>query len=101
MIRQYVITENQLINFLTAEMYSEMLERDGVEDWPMYQNSYNEVVRDYYPGDLLPEDEVSMYDCARARIEAGEFQEELNLDEFVLAYDLASGEDMTGNYDNY
>ena len=94
MIRQYVITENQLINFLTAEMYSEMLERDGVEDWPMYQNSYNEVVRDYYPGDILPEDEVSMYDCARARIEAGEFREQLGdieefLDKCYIGYDLS------------
>lgn len=94
MIRQYVITENQLINFLTAEMYSEMLERDGVEDWPMYQNSYNEVVRDYYPGDILPGDEVSMYDCARARIEAGEFREQFGdieefLDKCYIGYDLS------------
>ena len=95
MIRQYVITENQLINFLTAEMYNEMLERDGVEDWPMYQNSYNEVVRDYYPGDILLEDEVSMYDCARARIEAGEFREQIEdvgefLDKYYIGCDISN-----------
>lgn len=95
MIRQYVITENQLINFLTAEMYSEMLERDGVEDWPMYQNSYNEVVRDYYPGDILLGDEVSMYDCARARIEAGEFREQIEdvgefLDKYYIGCDISN-----------
>lgn len=95
MIREYVITENQLINFLTAEMYSEMLERDGVEDWPMYQNSYNEVVRDYYPGDIPLGEEISMYDCARARIEAGEFREQIEdvgefLDKYYIGCDISN-----------
>ena len=100
--KHYVVSENRLLELLVAEMTCIMNERDGVDNWGWYGSSYNDVVKDYWPGEEpIPEDNIDMWDCASARLEAGEFQEELNLDEFVLAYDLASGEDMTGNYDNY
>ena len=94
MPRQYVITENQLINFLVAEMYCEMMDRDGVENWEWYQNSYNEVLKDYYPGEVPPEEEANLYDCARARIEADEFREQFGdieefLDKYYIGYDLS------------
>ena len=92
--KKYVITENQLINFLMAEMYCEMMDRDGVENWEWYQNSYNEVLKDYYPGEIPPEVEANLYDCARARIEAGEFMEQFGdieefLDKCYIGYDLS------------
>ena len=92
--KKYVITENQLINFLVAEMYCEMMDRNGVENWEWYQNSYNEVLKDYYPGEIPPEEEVDFYDCAKARIEAGEFKEQLGgveefLDKCYIGYDLS------------
>lgn len=100
--KHYVVSEKRLLELLVAEMTCIMNERDGVDNWGWYGSSYNDVVKDYWPGEEpMPEDNINMWDCASARLEAGEFQEELNLDEFVLAYDLASGEDMTGNYDNY
>ena len=106
--KKYVITESQLIDLLVADMEYVMNERDGVDNWEWYHESYKDVVKEYYPGDPAEAEEMSMRDCAKARLEAGEFQEELNLDEFVLAYDLTSGEDMTsdycsnpGYYDNY
>ena len=92
--KNYVITESQLINFLVAEMYCEMMDRDGIENWEWYQNSYNEVLKDYYPGEIPPEEEASLYDCARARIEAGEFREQFGdieefLDKCYIGYDLS------------
>lgn len=98
--KRYVVSENRLLELLVAEMTCIMNERDGVDNWGWYGSSYNDVIKDYWPGEeSIPEDSIDMWDCASARLEAGEFQEELNLDEFVLAYDLASGEDMTSNYD--
>ena len=87
--KKYVITENQLLNFLVSDMLYHMNERDGVDSWPWYGTSYKDIVEEYYPGDWPPTDEdgepveVDMWDCAKARLEAGEFQEQFDIEEFV------------------
>lgn len=101
--KRYVVTESQLLDLLVAEMTCAMNDRDGVDNWGWYGSSYDDVVKDYWPGEELPTENeegnrFDMWDCAKARLEAGEFQEEVNLGEFVLAYDLAHGEDVASDY---
>lgn len=100
--KRYVIPESRLLDLLVAEMTCAMNERDGVDNWGWYGSSYEDVIKEYWPGDEPmtedEEDSIDMWGCARARLEAGEFQEEINLGEFVLAYDLASGEDIAEEY---
>jgi hypothetical protein len=40
------------------------------------------VINEYYPDDDVPE-ETDVWECAKARIEAGEFQEEIDIQEFL------------------
>lgn len=99
--KRYIVSESRLRELLVAEMTCDMNERDGVDNWGWYGSSYRDIVKEYWPGEEpMTEDSIDMWDCADARLEAGEFQEELNLDEFVLTYDLANGEDMTIDYDS-
>ena len=87
--RKYVITENQLLNFLVSDMLYHMNERDSVDNWPWYGTSYKDIVEEYYPGGCPPVDkngdptEVDMWDCAKARLEAGEFQEQVDVQELL------------------
>jgi hypothetical protein len=80
--KKYIVTESQLMNLLIAEMKNAMNERAGVDNWEWCGNSYDEVINDYYPDDDVPED-TDVWECAKARIEAGEFPEEVNIQEFL------------------
>ena len=92
--KKYVITESQLLNFLVADMIYIMNERDGVDDWECYRESYEDVVKDYYPGDRSEAENMNMWDCAKARLEAGEFEEQVDMQElfgnFLVDSDLIS-----------
>ena len=86
--KKYVITESQLINLLVAEMTCIMNERDGVDNWGWYGSSYEDVVKEFWPGVEFPgEDEEGdlpdMYACAQARLEGGEFQEQIDVQELL------------------
>ena len=80
--KMYVVPKSMLINLLICEMECEMNDRDGVDNWGWYGHSYNSVIRDFYPGDEIPED-TDMYSCAQARLEAGEFQEQIDTSELL------------------
>lgn len=100
--KRYVVSESRLRELLVAEMTCDMNERDGVDNWGWYGSSYRDIVKEYWPGEEPmtedEEDSIDMWDCASARLEAGEFQEELNFGEFILDYDLTSGKGMAGDY---
>ena len=81
--KKYVITESQLINLLVADMECVMNERDGVDNWEWYRESYEDVVKEFYPGEPAEAENMSMWDCAKARIEAGEFQEQIDVQELL------------------
>ena len=49
--KHYVVSENRLLELLVAEMTCIMNERDGVDNWGWYGSSYNDVVKDYWPGE--------------------------------------------------
>ena len=90
--RCYVVPESKLINLLICEMECEMNARDGVDNWSWYGNSYNDVVKEFWPGVEFPgEDEEGdlpdMYSCAQARLEGGEFQEQFDINEFLSNYE--------------
>lgn len=79
--KKYVVTERQLLDLLCYQMECVMNERDGVDNWGWYGSSYEEVVRDYYPEDLPEDEHPDFYECARARLEAGEFEEQVDIQE--------------------
>lgn len=80
--KKYELTETQLINLLIAEMKNVMNERAGVASWEWYGSTYDEVINDYYPDDDVPED-TDVWECAKARIEAGEFPEAIDVPELL------------------
>ena len=93
--KKYVLTESQLIDLLIADMEYVMNERDGVDNWEYYRESYKDVVKEFYPGDPAEAEEMSMRKCAKARLEAGEFQEQIDIEDllgdFLVDSDLFSG----------
>lgn len=96
--KKYVITESQLLNFLVADMIYIMNERDGVDDWECYRESYEDVVKDYYPGDRSEAENMNMWDCAKARLEAGEFEEQIDIQEFIGNFLVDSN--LIGDYES-
>jgi hypothetical protein len=92
--KKYVITESQLIDLLIADMEYVMNERDGIDNWREYRESYSEVVKEFYPGDPAEAEKMTMRKCAKARLEAGEFEEQVDMLElfgnFLVDSDLIS-----------
>ena len=91
--KKYVITESQLIDFLIAGMEYVMNKWDGIDNWEQYHDSYQNIIKEFYPGDPAETEEMSMRECAKARLEAGEFQEQIDIQEllgnFILDYEAA------------
>ena len=81
--KKYVITESQLIDLLIADMEYVMNERDGIDNWREYRESYKDVVKEFYPGDPAETKKMSMRKCAKARLEAGEFEEQIDVQELL------------------
>lgn len=78
--KKYVLTETQLQSLLADAMKLCMLQADGVDNWVWYGESRQETKEAYYPGDWEELDEetqhdLSFWDIAGMRIEAGEFQQ--------------------------
>ena len=75
--RKYVLPESILIDLLEASMVLEMYDRDGIDNWPYAGENFKEVIKDFYPEALSDDDiyDITFVDCARARLEAGEFPE--------------------------
>lgn len=81
--KQYIISEDNLIYLLMAEMELEANRRDGVDNWKDYGLSREEVLFEYFPGEVSENIYLDFYQVAKARLEAGEFPEMLNLEELL------------------
>lgn len=81
--RKYIVTESELLNFLACEMECSMNDRDGVDNWSWYGSSREEVIKEYWPEDELPEGYLSFHDVASAILEAGGYPEQFDIEEFV------------------
>lgn len=79
MERKFVLTEGQLRELLVDALEHEMMDRDGVDNWAWYGESYREVVRDNHPYNLsldeVREHDISFEDCAQAMMDAGIYPE--------------------------
>lgn len=79
MARKFVIEEADLKEMLIALMEYSMLQRDGVDNWSWYGESFHETVQDFYPEQLsideIRENDIGFQECADAMIEAGKYQE--------------------------
>lgn len=78
--KKYVLTETQLQSLLADVMELHMLQADGVDNWTWYGEGRQKTKEAYYPGNWeeLDEDaqhDLSFWDIAGMRIEAGEFQQ--------------------------
>ena len=79
--KKFIITESQLVHFLTCQMECAMNERDGVDNWEWYGESRKDIIEDYCPNyDEENDGDLTFYDVANLRVEAGEFQELINFD---------------------
>lgn len=78
--KKYILTETQLQSLLADVMELHMLQADGVDNWTWYGEGRQRIKEAYYPGDWGELDEetqydLSFWDIAGMRIEAGEFQQ--------------------------
>lgn len=62
--RYYRISESELLELLESALKLEMLERDGVDNWTWYGESYNEVVANYLKCDIGKAKEYNFSDVA-------------------------------------
>lgn len=80
--KYYIVNERQLINLLISDMICQMNKCDGIDNFSDYGSSYDDIIKEYWPDGNFPtvdengkEIYIDMEDCAKARLEAGEFQE--------------------------
>ena len=79
----FVLTETQLVNMLTDQMKLDALERAGVDNWCWYGENFAEIQEIYCPdGDISEEDldDLTFWDIAKMRVDAGEFRELMTFD---------------------
>ena len=89
--KKYVITESELLELLCYQMECVMNDRDGVDNWGWYGTSRNDVIKEFYPGEEDPDEDVGFYETAVAILEAGGYPEQVDMQElfgnFILDYD--------------
>lgn len=71
----FVLTEVQLVELLADQMKLDALERAGVDNWCWYGENFAEIQKMYCPDDDINDDDLSFWDVAQMRVEAGEFRE--------------------------
>ena len=85
--RKFVIDEADLKEMLIALMEYHMNLRDGVDNWSWYGTSLHETVQDFYPEQLsiddIRENDIGFAECAEAMIEAGKYQEQVDMSGLV------------------
>lgn len=93
--RKFILSEKELREMLYALMFHNMCERDGVDNWGWYGQSYDAVVRDFHPEDITLEDvrerNLEFDDCIDALLDSGAYQELLeatdtNIDLLIQAF---------------
>ena len=79
----FVLTETQLVNMLTDQMKLDALERAGVDNWCWYGENFSEIQEIYCPDTDISEedlDDLTFWDVAKMRVDAGEFRELITFD---------------------
>ena len=76
----FVLTETQLVNMLTDQMKLDALERAGVDNWCWYGENFSEVQEMYCPDSEEDLDDLTFWDVAKMRVDAGEFRELMTFD---------------------
>ena len=71
----FVLTETQLVEMLTDQMKLDALERAGVDNWCWYGENFTEMQKMYCPDNDISDDDLTFWDVAQMRVEAGEFRE--------------------------
>lgn len=66
MIKYYLVKEEELINLLVNLYKMDALERDGVDNWCWYGESFREVIKERLSGKVTKESLKSAWfdDCA-------------------------------------
>ena len=81
--RLFALTETQLVSMLTDQMKLDALERAGVDNWCWYGENFSEIQEMYCPdADISEEDldDLTFWDVAKMRVDAGEFRELVTFD---------------------
>lgn len=76
----FVLTETQLVEMLTSQMKLDALERAGVDNWCWYGENFAEMQKIYCPDDNISDDDLTFWDVAQMRVDAGEFRELMTFD---------------------
>jgi hypothetical protein len=79
----FVLTETQLVSMLTDQMKLDALERAGVDNWCWYGENFPEIQEMYCPDSDISEenlDDLTFWDVAKMRVDAGEFRELVTFD---------------------
>lgn len=60
-MKYYKISEDDLKDFLVDSLELDMLNRDGVDNWTWYGESYRELIKEYIPD---ADEDTEFYDIA-------------------------------------
>lgn len=75
-MKYYLVSENDLIDLLETNIWRRMLERDGVDNWTWYGESYRNIIKEYFPNKSEEElEDYSFNDCAEEDIKSYNFVE--------------------------
>lgn len=75
-MKYYLVSENDLIDLLETNIWRRMLERDGVDNWTWYGESYRNIIKEYFPNKSKEElEDYSFNDCAEEDIKSYNFVE--------------------------
>lgn len=75
-MRYYKISESDLNGLLVDSLELCMLNRDGVDNWTWYGESYRNIIKEYFPNKSEEElEDYSFNDCAEEDIKSYNFVE--------------------------
>lgn len=66
MEKYYKISEKELIELLATSIKMDALDRDGVDNWMLYGEGFNDMIKEYFP-EATEEEMENLYfsDCAK------------------------------------
>lgn len=66
MEKYYKISERELIELLATSIKMDALDRDGVDNWMLYGEGFNDMIKEYFP-EATEEEMENLYfsDCAK------------------------------------
>ena len=78
-MRQFILSDKELLTLLVGYLRWRMLEGDGVDNWSWYGEGKYETIREFHPDhptdEEIVDNDIDFYETAQAMLDAGEYRE--------------------------